>query len=272
MSPEQLRADADVDGRSDIYSLGVMAYECLTGRPPFVSDTVMRLAVQHLHEAPTPPRAYTPTVPLAIESLILRMLAKAPADRPADVASVRASITEIERAHGQGTLSATPHAAGPFAPDEATERDTLSLSDMAASREHAPAPRPERRRWWLPLVAAGGGAFAVVAFWPDASPPPAAAPETPVHATAAPLVPAPQAPDAAPPDAGPRDAAPPDAAPPDAAPSPDGGRAAAHRAPQRPRPAKGRWRPKAKPKSPPVEPPAAAPAASSDYQPAPGLF
>jgi eukaryotic-like serine/threonine-protein kinase len=88
MSPEQIVDPASVDARSDLYSLGVVAYHLLTGAPPFNGKSVMEVCGHHLH---TPPEALSTTLgrplPSALEGLILRCLAKKPTERPADARS-----------------------------------------------------------------------------------------------------------------------------------------------------------------------------------------
>jgi len=80
ISPEQARG-IQVDHRSDIYSLGVMAYEMLAGRPPFQGETAMDLVVKHLGE-PAPPLSQFTKVPKSLEQCVMRMLEKDPANRP----------------------------------------------------------------------------------------------------------------------------------------------------------------------------------------------
>ncbi len=87
MSPEQA-AGEPVDARSDIYSLGAVAYFLVTGRPPFERETAMRVLMAHLHESPTAPSLVHAAVPADLEQVILRCLAKDPAERQADVAQV----------------------------------------------------------------------------------------------------------------------------------------------------------------------------------------
>jgi CheY-like chemotaxis protein/RIO-like serine/threonine protein kinase len=80
MSPESLLAEK-VDGRSDLYAVGVVLYECVTGRVPFEAGSTVSLIAKLLAEEPSPPEAINADVPPALSALILRLLAKKPADR-----------------------------------------------------------------------------------------------------------------------------------------------------------------------------------------------
>jgi eukaryotic-like serine/threonine-protein kinase len=81
MSPEQVREDRTIDGRSDVYGLGCVLYEMLTGAPPFLGRTVTDLVMKILRTPPVPIGAVNPSVSPAVEQTIARALAKAPADR-----------------------------------------------------------------------------------------------------------------------------------------------------------------------------------------------
>ena len=70
-----------MDGRSDVYSLGIMLYQMLTGRVPFKADTAVGILYQVVHTPPIPPRQVNPQIPPYLESIILRALAKRPEDR-----------------------------------------------------------------------------------------------------------------------------------------------------------------------------------------------
>jgi serine/threonine-protein kinase len=91
MSPEQLKGE-EATPRSDIYSVGVLLYHCLTGRPPFSGD-VKSLARQHINNNPTPPRKLNKRITPRMEAVILKALAKDPYDR---YPSATAMLDEIE--------------------------------------------------------------------------------------------------------------------------------------------------------------------------------
>jgi serine/threonine-protein kinase len=84
LAPEQASGEA-VDGRTDIYALGALAYFLLTGRPPFVEKSPVKLLAAHLHATPEPLRSLRPDLPADLEAVVLRCLAKKPDDRFPDV-------------------------------------------------------------------------------------------------------------------------------------------------------------------------------------------
>jgi len=82
MSPEQCGAPGDISDRTDIYSLGIIAYELLTGSPPFAAEEAMQFVGKHMFATPTPLNEKRPDTPVQLAELVHRMLAKAPTARP----------------------------------------------------------------------------------------------------------------------------------------------------------------------------------------------
>ncbi|MBK6428913.1 MAG: hypothetical protein IPF82_22780 [Blastocatellia bacterium] len=92
MSPEQCEGRT-VDPRSDVYALGGMVFEMLTGRPPFVADSVASLIYQHVHNPPEPPSRFRPGLDADVEAAVLRALAKDPPNRFSSASAFAAALT-----------------------------------------------------------------------------------------------------------------------------------------------------------------------------------
>jgi eukaryotic-like serine/threonine-protein kinase len=104
MAPEQILGEPN-DARSDLYSLGCILYEVLTGQPPFLADDPARIIDGHLSGAPRPPSQVSPAVPAALDRLALWLLAKRPQQRPAYADQVGRALARV-RALGTGTTPA----------------------------------------------------------------------------------------------------------------------------------------------------------------------
>jgi serine/threonine-protein kinase len=98
MSPEQALSDAQPDARSDIYSLGAVAYYLTTGRPPFPGDQPIKVLFAHANQSVVPPSAHRPEIPADLEQVILRCLAKDPADRFPTAAALQEALAACEAA------------------------------------------------------------------------------------------------------------------------------------------------------------------------------
>lgn len=110
MSPEQAMGDRALDARADVYALGAVLYEMLTGDPPFTGSSVQAIVARILSERPTPIETLRDTVPPSISAAVSRALAKLPADRFASAAQFAQALS------GEGQSSATFSAQRPVAP------------------------------------------------------------------------------------------------------------------------------------------------------------
>jgi serine/threonine protein kinase len=92
MSPEQCAAGVGLTPATDVYSLGIILYEMLTGACPFNGETHLAIALKQVSEAPVPPREIVATIPDELERVVLHMLAKNPNDRPRDANELRREL------------------------------------------------------------------------------------------------------------------------------------------------------------------------------------
>jgi serine/threonine-protein kinase len=100
MSPEQATGEREPDARSDIYSLGVVAYVLLTGQPPFVGTQAIQVLVAHAQKTPVPPSEINGDVPEDLERVVMGCLAKAPEDRYQSAAELAAALERCQAAGG----------------------------------------------------------------------------------------------------------------------------------------------------------------------------
>lgn len=107
MAPEQAEGALDIDHRADLYAFGAMAFELLTGQPLFAAATPGRLMVAHMTEAPRDPRSLRGDVPAPLADIVLRCLAKLPADRPPDASAI---VRALDGNAGMGSGAAIPSA------------------------------------------------------------------------------------------------------------------------------------------------------------------
>ena len=106
MAPEQLLGD-ELDGRSDLYAAGVVLYECLTGRTPFMADTPITLISKVLEEDPTPPQAINSEVPRSLSDLVLRTMSRDREARPKNAAELHDLLMQVEQSADKRTPAVT---------------------------------------------------------------------------------------------------------------------------------------------------------------------
>ncbi|MGK4002367.1 protein kinase [Sorangium sp. So ce1036] len=192
MAPERVRGDLDVDARADLYSIGCLLFECMTGRAPFVAQHPLSVLAKVLFEAAPRPSAFCPNIPPPLDLLVTRLLAKNPAERPADageVASELRMLSAIEGSMSSGSGLPTPALTK-------SERRLVSVvlaAEMRAGRRGPPSTRPQAGpgagarppRAGDTMLSSGAG-DPVAPGGKEASPPGAHAPAPPVRHRPAP--------------------------------------------------------------------------------------
>ncbi len=113
MPPEQALG-READARSDLYSLGCVLYEMVTGRPPFLGDDTVAIISQHINTAPVAPTWHNPEVPRTLEALVMRLLAKDPDERPESAAAVQQALKAVEEAASTVTDRTVQEEANPL--------------------------------------------------------------------------------------------------------------------------------------------------------------
>jgi eukaryotic-like serine/threonine-protein kinase len=176
MSPEQCRGERNLSAKSDLYSLGVVLFELITGRKPFSSDTTVDMFLKHVNEKPPRPSRFIPDLPVWMDNLIMFLLEKDRETRPMDAATVKRMLEDIET-KVQTQTSAGAELANARRVDRPTHSDDLDENDLEAAkaiRQATTGKKPKKKkvvpllqRQWvraLPLfgfllVLAGGGVY-----------------------------------------------------------------------------------------------------------------
>jgi eukaryotic-like serine/threonine-protein kinase len=148
ISPEQARGD-EPDARSDLYSLGVVLYQLLLGRPPFAAETQIGTAMKHLQQPPPPPRSIKAGIPKAVEGTILKALEKDPSDRFSSAAEMRSALQQSLSGSSTTVMRA------PERPPPVTTARVESTSSLAAFR------------WLVPVLLVIVGLVALALYLPS---------------------------------------------------------------------------------------------------------
>jgi len=160
ISPEQAQS-RPVDRRSDLYSLGIVLYEILTGSVPFRGSNPLAVMLQHVHEAPPPPASLNPRVSPALSLVVLRSIAKHPQERFSDATQMAAALARafnlpVPARLETASAGSVPQTVNPLQPQSAPPAFALPDQLLVATPQRVP-PRPAEaparvRRW--PLLSA----------------------------------------------------------------------------------------------------------------------
>jgi len=141
-SPEQAEGAA-VDGRSDVYSLGIVLYEMLVGRPPYIGDTPVEVSSQHVHGSIPPPSQFNDSIPRDLEAIVMEALAKSPAQRYQTADEFRADLLRFSEGE---PVRAVQRDVAFFGADATRAVATVSPGDRTQSVPVMSGPRTDIRR------------------------------------------------------------------------------------------------------------------------------
>ena len=154
LSPEQARGDR-VDARADVYSIGCVFYELLSGAPPFVGDSAVAVAYQHVGREPMPPSTHDSRISSDLDAVVLKAMAKNPDNRYQTAADMRTDLVRWQRGLTPYAAMAIAHGSGVTAPVPSdTVEDNPPTEDLATpqGRRDDTDASPSIRRWLIAIA------------------------------------------------------------------------------------------------------------------------
>lgn len=185
MSPEQVRSDPNLDGRSDVYALGVILFEMLAGRGPFQAETPLSVALKHLTDSIPPIHPFRPDLPMELETVLNKAMAKDPEVRYATASELVFELQEVFDNYKAGKTTAPNKGTIPSSDNDVTEIDTGDDSSLLAayppasprsdpqiasdpssssSPSYSKTPQPKRSRIGFPQIILGAAIGLIALF------------------------------------------------------------------------------------------------------------
>ena len=163
LSPEQASGHP-ASPATDVYSLGIVAYECLAGKRPFSGESQVAIAMSHINDVPPP---LPDTIAEPVRNLVMSCISKKPEERPKNAALLARACVALRKGDVQAAAEAVPAVLGGLAPDDATmvmqRTAATGATTVLSLPDGADTPHPKKRSpWTWPLVALGGVLLIVI--------------------------------------------------------------------------------------------------------------
>jgi len=172
MSPEQCKGEKTLSHKSDLYSLGVVFYELLTGRKPFIKESAVEMFLAHVNDIPERPSRHVMDIPVWLDTLVIQLMEKKPEHRPFDAAMVRKVLDEVEtkllelRSAGvdAATARSVDRVPNPTPADEADREAARALRGAVTKKKIRKKTTPLFERRWAQAAGLVGVLGALVGF------------------------------------------------------------------------------------------------------------